>query len=119
MLGRDGENLVRRQAHHIGDEHFFTKTNDDAINALGKTRNINAAMGDLGGDVFVADDGTGHQLGEKRNIQRRVGQRHLGRRLTAIDVHQIGYAVECKKGYADRQMHLSNSYGRQAAGLEQ
>ena len=76
-------------------------------------------MQQLGGDILVADDGTGHELGKKRNIQGRAWQGHLGRRLPAVDIHQIGYAVEGEKGNADGQMHLANGHGRQTQAVQQ
>jgi len=104
-FGRNGEDLVRRQGYHIGDEHLFAQPDDEPAYPFGKPLHAHGSVEQLVRDILIPDDGAGHELGKQRDIQGRRRQGALGRRLPPVNVHDVGNAVEREKRNADGQVH--------------
>jgi hypothetical protein len=70
------QNLVRRYGYHMA--WHFTLSQDETPYALGKTGAADRAAHQLVGDIMIADDGPGDELGEQRDVQGDADRVLLG-----------------------------------------
>ena len=81
--------MIRDQTHLIGDQHFFAKAQDEAVQAPADPVNGKFTLVQPVGDILIADDGAGDELREEGDVQQYGEQALLHLFLAAIDIDDI------------------------------
>ena len=90
---------------------------DETVEALQTFIPAQAATGgDLVGDVGIAHDGAGDELGEHDDIDHVVGESLHGGVYTAIGVDDVGDGLEGEETDAYGQQHEDRSHSYRRSG---
>ena len=93
--------LVGNNGHLVGNKHLFPESDDKSFDAVAEVVKSNTPTYELGGDVVIADNGAGNQLGEKSDVQPDVQGVALDRRIPAVNVHGVRHGLKSEKGDSD------------------
>ena len=98
---RQGENLVRRKRHGIGDDHFLARPPAEPPDPLSKHRAAELAAQQLRGDGVPAQDRPGHQLRKKENVERHIRGILCRRPFAPVNINHIRERVKREKRDSD------------------
>ena len=118
LSGGEGKDCVRQEAHLICDQHLFGKAEEKAADAPGDPVGTELPLRQLPGDIPVAHDGAGDQLGKESNVQQHREETSLHALLVPIDVDHIAQALEGEEGDADGQPDPGHGQGKAAEAVE-
>ena len=107
-LQKGGHQLIQ----HVGDQDLFPKSYHEASCAGGSVRQRVAAAGQLRGNVCIADDGPGNELGEHGHIGGQLQQIPLGRHRTTVDIDDVAEHLKGIEADADGQGDLQGRQGK-------
>ena len=107
VAGRGGEHRVDETGREIvRDDHLLEEPAEDQQNRRGDRDRLGRGPGQLRQEIGGAHDGAGDQLREERHVERHVERVAAHRGVAAIDVGDVGDAVEGEKRDPDRQQDL-------------
>ena len=107
-LQKGGHQLIQ----HVGDKDLFPKPHHEASCAGGSVRQRVAAAGQLRGNVCIADDGPGDELGEHGHIGGQLQQVPLGRHRATVDIDDVAEHLKGVEADADGQGDLQSRQGK-------
>ncbi len=108
---RRGEHGVGDRGHVVGDDHLLEQAVGEAGNPRGEHVDAGFRIVEVGFDVAIAHDRPGDELGEEGDVcaeRRRIA---FGADLAAVDVDEVGDALEGEEGDADGQEHAAGDAG--------
>ena len=120
------ENVVGCSTHSVGNQHLLGQADDKSAHTKGCFSGIYGALINFPGNILVANNGAGDQLGEERDVQQQFAIVFLQRHFPAGDINHIAQCLECEEGNADGQGNLGNGQiqtqdrievGKQEAGV--
>ena len=118
LAAAEGEDLVRQQAHLVRQQDLLRQTEEEAAHAPADPVEAEFPLLDLGGDVGVAHDGAGDELGEEGDVQQDREEALLHVLLVPVDVDDVAQALEGEEGDADGQADLGHGDGQPEDGVE-
>ncbi len=95
----------------LASRTFLPKPHHEAACAGGSVRQRVGAMLQLRGNVCVADDGPGDELGEHGHIGGKVNEIPLGRHIAPVYVDDVAENLEGIKADADGQGDMQSRQG--------
>ena len=105
VMGRNRKEIVRTLAQDIGNQRLFGQSDNKTADTDGQVRAIGAPFMQPFCYIMVTDNGSGDELGKKRDIQGYVNGILLHLNFAAIQVNHIGHGLEGKKGNTNGQVN--------------
>ena len=96
----------RQRRDDVGDEHLLREADDEDARADGGAAERRPAHVELAGDGLVADDRARDELGKERDVERDVDRIAVGAEAAAVDVDDVGQAMEGEERDAERQFDI-------------
>ena len=91
----------------VGNDHFFEKSPGHEFQSVGNAPVIEIMrFVELGQEVRRAFDGAGHELGEKRDVERKDSQMTFRFLFAEIDVDGIAERLEGIKADSDGEQNM-------------
>ena len=96
--------VVEEDVHRVGQQNLFGQSRAEALHARGEFIHRFLSVGELLVHVAVADDGTGNELREERDIGSEGNDTALHPRVAAVHVDRVGHDLEGVERNPDRQL---------------
>ncbi|MNQ70728.1 hypothetical protein D3C85_853720 [compost metagenome] len=113
-----GEEVVDQRCQAVGDEHLLDEALHEAGGAFAELVEAVAAVGELLGEILVAQHRPGNQLREQGDEGGEVDQVFRGFGVAAVHVDQVAERLENIEGDADRQDHVGQQERLEAGAFE-
>ena len=94
------------KADVVGEQDLLGETADEAACAFRKQIRRVIAVFQFFGNALIADDGTGNQLREERDVGSEVQQIFLCVDFTAVDINRVAHRLKGIKRNANRQWQV-------------
>ena len=98
---RRAENRIDHDRCGVGQQKLLAESDDEAPDPGRGLPGGAAAPVDLGRDIAPADNGSGDQLGEERDIEQKLQKAAAVILRTAVDIDGIAQTLEGEEGDAD------------------
>ncbi len=102
-MGDRVERDLNERRNDIGHQHLLGEADDEDPGAHGRPAQCEPAGVQLPGDGLVANDWSRNQLREQGNVERDVDRVAIGPEPPAVDVDDVGEAMEGEKRDAERK----------------
>ena len=102
----------------IGDEHLFAQADEKMECAGGHILPAFLPVLQLPGDVHIADNGAGDELGKQGNIGTEIDDISLGFGVPPVHIHRIADGLKGIKADANGQRQLQKGDAHAGEGIE-
>ena len=116
-MERTAEELVDDFRELVGEQYFFSESDEEAVGPFGEVGSADVAIADFFGHGAVAHNGTGHQLREHRHVEQQAPETVLRGGVFAVHVDEVRHGLEGVETDTDREGNAGSAH-RDAPSIE-